>query len=325
MPVSAPHSAVLRPLSDLQTTHQVLMVRPARFTANPETLSSNAFQHPAGDAVMVQVSALEEFDAYAEQLRHAGIEVTVVEDSHEPHTPDSIFPNNWFSTHADGTLVLYPMEAANRRLERRPAIIGQLQLQFQVHSVLDLSPFELQGKYLEGTGSLVLDRQQRIAYLCASSRSHQQVLQVYCEALGYRACWFNATDAAGKAIYHTNVMMNVGSQLAVVCLEAISDAGQQAMLRRTLEDSGKTLLPISLAQNAHFAGNMLELRNHQGAPVFALSRRAWQSLTPLQQQTLAEQGELVIATLDTIETQGGGGARCMLAELFLTRREGAAA
>jgi hypothetical protein len=305
----------------MQTTRHILMIRPTRFECNAETASSNTFQQPGVDPASAQVSALKEFDAYVEQLRSAGVDVTVVQDTDEPHTPDSIFPNNWVSFHHDGTAVLYPMEAPNRRLERRADILELIAQRFALHRTVNISHFERDNLFLEGTGSMVLDREHRIAYVCHSSRSHPEVMQRVEAMLGYRAFWFHASDAKGQPIYHTNVMMSVGRTLAVVCLESIRDEQERAALVRQLEDTGKTILDISFGQTANLAGNVLELHDLEGQPLLAMSRRAWNALDPQQQALVQEHAMPVAAALDTIETLGGGGARCMIAEIHLPLRQ----
>lgn len=311
-------ASIRRP--SVQTTDQVLMIRPARFLSNPETAVSNAFQHAAADAGTAQRAALAEFDAYVSALRAAGVGVLVVEDSIEPHTPDSIFPNNWVSFHADGRVLLYPMQAPNRRQERRPAVLAAVAQQFEIREQVDLSSFEVQDAFLEGTGSLVLDHEHRIAYACHSPRTHPRAMAAFCARTGYRAHWFHAVDSQGVPIYHTNVMMCVGRTLALVCLEALPDAAERSVLAQALAASGKQVIEISRAQMHAFAGNMLELRAADGRPVFALSQRAWASLSEDQQSRIAGYARTVLAPIDTIEHLGGGGARCMIAEIFLPRR-----
>jgi len=262
-----------------------------------------------------------EFDAYVEQLRAAGVDVMVEQDMVEPHTPDSIFPNNWVSFHHDGSVVLYPMEAPNRRLERNETILKRIKENFNIKQIYDLSSFELKEQFLEGTGSLVLDREHRIAYVCRSSRSDPAVMAEFSNLLNYTACWFNAQDADGRNIYHTNVMMSVGRTLAVVCLESIRDQSERNELIQLLERTGKIILDISFSQTLAFAGNVLELCNEAGEPVLAMSQRAWHSLNVEQQELLTRYVKPVIAQLDTIETFGGGGARCMIAEIHLPLRQ----
>lgn len=305
----------------MQTTQHILMIRPSRFECNMQTTSSNVFQKPSRNPIAAQTAALLEFDAYVEKLRAAGVDVMVEQDMVEPHTPDSIFPNNWVSFHHDGSVVLYPMEAPNRRLERNETILKRIKENFNIKQIYDLSSFELKEQFLEGTGSLVLDREHRIAYVCRSSRSDPAVMAEFSNLLNYTTCWFNAQDADGRNIYHTNVMMSVGRTLAVVCLESIRDQSERNELIQLLERTGKIILDISFSQTLAFAGNVLELCNETGEPVLAMSQRAWHSLNVEQKELLTRYVKPVIAQLDTIETFGGGGARCMIAEIHLPLRQ----
>ena len=304
----------------MQTTDQVLMIRPAGFMSNPETAESNAFQTSDLDAVAAQATALLEFDAYVHLLRQAGVGVMVVDDSPTPHKPDSIFPNNWVSFHRDGRVFLYPMEAPNRRRERRTAVLAEIAKHFAIRELVDLGPFEEEGRFLEGTGSLVMDHDNKIAYVCHSSRSHPEAMGEFVGRTGYRPVWFHAVDRHGQAIYHTNVMMCVGRTLAIVCMEAIVDSSDREALCGSLKATGKDVMAISWEQMEAFAGNMLELQSTRGAPVFAMSGRAWASLTEPQRRRILNYGEPVLAPIDTIERLGGGGARCMIAEIFLQKR-----
>ncbi len=298
-----------------QTTDTVLMVRPAAFAFNGETAVNNAFQK-AGDESGIQASARKESDDFIKLLKANGINVISVEDTPDPHTPDSVFPNNWFSTHDDGTLVLYPMFAENRRLERKPAVLEAIRENFEVRRTVDLTHYEQEGLFLEGTGSMVLDRVNRIAYACSSPRTSREVLYEFCSRLGYAPLLFEAADADGMQIYHTNVMMHVGTEIAVVCMDAVRDPAQMAKLRQSLESSGRMILEISFEQMEHFAGNMLELRNKAGEPCLVLSRTAYGSLAEEQRELLESRLKLIMPELDCIERIGGGSARCMLAELF---------
>ncbi|MGC5698764.1 amidinotransferase [Pseudomonas sp. NFXW11] len=305
----------------MQTTHSVLMIRPTHFAFNQDTAAHNNFQRPAGVAEQVQARALEEFDGYVAALREQGVKVLVHEDGALPHTPDSIFPNNCWSSHPDGTLVLYPMQGHNRRLERFKGVLAHLHAQYQVHRTLDLTALEQQEIFLEGTGSMVLDRQQRICYAGYSSRTHAQALEQLATHLGYQLCTFHARDRHGVPIYHTNVMMSVGSQLALACLQALDDPQERASLRQRLEDSGKQLLPLTWAQLESFAGNMLELHNSAGEPLLVMSRNAWRSLDAQQRQLIERHVQPLPVNIDTIERIGGGSARCMLAEIYLPERQ----
>ena len=298
-----------------QTTDTVLMVRPAAFGFNEETAASNAFQKE-GEQADIAAAARRESDEYIGLLRENGIKVIAVEDTAEPHTPDSVFPNNWFSTHDDGTLVLYPMFAENRRRERKPAVLDAIRAGFDVRRTVDLTHYEKEGLFLEGTGSMVLDRVNRIAYACRSPRTSGEVLEDLCLRLGYRPVLFDAVDEGGRRIYHTNVMMNIGSSIAVVCAEAIRDARQLSMVRDLLEKTGKTTVEITFDQMEHFAGNMLELRSSSGEPCLVMSRAAYGSLTDEQLSLLGSGMRLIKPDLRATERTGGGSARCMAAEIF---------
>jgi hypothetical protein len=300
---------------NLQTTDTVLMVRPAAFGYNEETAVNNAFQQK-GTGVDIQAEARRESDAYIGLLEACGINVVAAEDTAEPHTPDSVFPNNWFSTHNDGTLVLYPMFAENRRLERKPAVLEAIKANFDVKRILDLTHYEEEGKFLEGTGSMVLDRAGRTVYACRSPRTNEEVLRDFCESLGYSPLMFDASDAGGRQIYHTNVMMHIGSDTAVACMESIGDAEERARVRSSLEESGRTIVEITHGQMEHFAGNMLELRNSEGEACLVMSKTARSALSEDQLGVLGSGRRLITPDLDCIEMNGGGSARCMLAELF---------
>ncbi|MEM8816811.1 MAG: arginine deiminase-related protein [Pseudomonadota bacterium] len=303
-----------------QLAGTVLMIRPARFEANPETAGSNAFMEnidlPAREQ---QRRALEQFESLAAALAGAGVNVVVVDDTPEPHTPDSVFPNNWISMHADGRVVLYPMEAVNRRTERRLDVLDLLNERhgFQVGDVIDLSAHERDGHYLEGTGSLVLDRQHRVAYACLSSRTQLDALGDFAQRLDYDIVAFDAVDRNGQPIYHTNVLMSIGEELAFICAECIPDEAQRAAVLSRLEATGHRVMPLSYAQLEAFAGNMLELRAADGARVVALSQQAFDSLDTGQRDALAANGRLAIADIRDIEASAGGSVRCMLAEVHL--------
>jgi hypothetical protein len=298
------------------------MIRPTRFQSNPQTAESNAFQtDPDLPPAEQQRAALQEFERLASALRDAGIEVIVFDDTREPHTPDSVFPNNWVSFHADGTVVLYPMEAENRRGERRPEIIERLDMElgFQVRELLDLSQHEKDGHFLEGTGSMVLDRVNRIAYACLSSRTHLDVLGDFAQRMDYDVVAFEAVDRQGVPIYHTNVLMSVGAKLAVICDVAITREDQRAAVLERLQSTDHDVIRLDFDQLEAFAGNMLELRAADGDPVVAMSRRAWDSLSEEQQEKFEANGRIVKARIDDIEDSAGGSVRCMLAEIHLPR------
>ncbi len=300
----------------MQTTRHILMIRPVQFTYNAQTAVNNAFQ-VAGAAENAQQKALEEFDTLVTLLRANGITVTVVDDTAEPHTPDSIFPNNWISFHSGGTIVLYPMFAPNRRLERKPALIEQLKKDFATSRQIDLSHFESRNQFLEGTGSMVLDRDHQLAYACISPRTDPKVLEEFARQLQYEPVLFHATDANNKPIYHTNVLMCVADAYVVICLEAIRSAAEKSDVIATINGTEKELITISLEQMNHFAGNMLQVENDQGEKLLVMSTQAYQSLTTKQIEALENYNRILHSPLTTIETNGGGSARCMMAEVFL--------
>jgi hypothetical protein len=306
-----------------QLASAVMMIRPALFQSNPETAESNRFQGKTRASPAEQhAAALREFDALKDALEAGGIRVCAFDDTREPHTPDAIFPNNWVSFHADGTVVLYPMEATNRRTERRPDIVEELASGqgFVVRRVIDLSHHENEGHYLEGTGSMVLDRVNRVAYACLSSRTHLDALAEFSQRLGYDIMAFDAV-AGGAPIYHTNVLMNIGEKLAVICAEAIPREEQRQAVLESLARSAHDVLDLTLAQLTSFAGNMLELRSASGKRVTAMSAQARRSLTPEQLRVLEANGDIISAEIDAIESSAGGSVRCMLAEIHLPIRQ----
>jgi hypothetical protein len=308
------------PTPESQLASTVLMIRPARFESNPMTAGSNVFQgRSTATPEQQQKAAAGEFDALAGELRSAGINVVTVDDTPEPHTPDSIFPNNWVSFHGDGRVVLYPMEAVNRRTERRTDIIDMLANEqgFQVSEVLDLSEHEASGHYLEGTGSMVLDRANRVAYACLSSRTQLDPLGDFAQRMDYDVVSFDAVDRDGIPIYHTNVLMNVGEAVAVICDRAIARDDQREAVLTRLRDTGHEVVSLSYEQLHAFAGNMLELRNEDGDRVLAMSTQAWDSLDTVQRETLRANGGIICSPIDTIESSAGGSVRCMLAEIHL--------
>jgi hypothetical protein len=303
-----------------QLASAVLMIRPAGFESNPETAESNRFQGRTDSSpAEQQQSALQEFEALTVALEACGIRVLRFDDLPEPHTPDAIFPNNWVSFHADGSVVLYPMEAANRRLERRPDIIESLadDYGYIVRQVVDLSHHEDYGHFLEGTGSMVLDRVNRNAYACLSSRTHLDPLGEFAQRMDYDIVAFNATDRGGAPIYHTNVLMNIGEEIAVICEEAIAKNDQRAAVLEQLTQTGREIVSINYQQLESFAGNMLELKSISGDRVVAMSGTARQSLSDSQREAIEENATIVSAPIDNIERSAGGSVRCMLAEVHL--------
>ncbi|MEL7186271.1 MAG: arginine deiminase-related protein [Pseudomonadota bacterium] len=310
--------------AESQLASTVLMIRPARFESNPLTAESNLFQGQTNfSPEEQQARALKEFDGLVKCLREAGINVVDVDDTPEPHTPDSIFPNNWVSFHADGSVVLYPMEAENRRSERRMDVIDLLESRhgFHVSDIVDLTTHENAGQFLEGTGSMVLDRPNRIAYACLSTRTQLDALGDFAQRMDYDVVAFDAVDRNGVPIYHTNVLMNVGEAVAVICDEAIAREDQRADVLERLRASGHEVVSLSYDQLDAFAGNMLELRNTAGERVLAMSQQAWDSLDEGQQAKFEANGRVVCARIDTIEASAGGSVRCMLAEVHLPQKQ----
>ena len=310
--------------TESQLANSVLMIRPVRFVSNPETAASNHFQGKTdATAEEQQAAALQQFETLAAALQASGVHVVIVDDTEEPHTPDSIFPNNWVSFHADGRVILYPMEAENRRRERRADIVEHLEsdLGFQVREIIDLSQHEQQGHFLEGTGSMVLDRTNRVAYACLSSRTHLDALGDFAQRMNYDVVAFDAVDRDGVPIYHTNVLMNVGEEIAVICDVSITREDQREAVLGRLRATGHEVLTLSFDQLDAFPGNMLELKNREGERVLAMSQRAFDSLTSEQRSILGSKAQVVAVAIDDIEDSGGGRVRCMLAEIHLPQYE----
>jgi hypothetical protein len=308
-------------MSEQQSTTDVLMIRPAHFAGNPETAASNPFQQPPSGTDL-QAAALAEFEGLVRALESAGVIVHVFDDRPEPATPDAIFPNNWVSFHADGTVVLYPMLAENRRKERRTDVLERLgsEARFRVRRIVDLTQHECDGKFLEGTGSLVLDRVHRVAYACLSARTDLDVLGDFAQQLDYDLVAFEARDRAGVAIYHTNVLLTIGERFASVCSASIREDERAAVLD-ALRTTGHTIVDLSHEQMSAFAGNMLELRTRAAGTIVAMSQVALESLSAAQRDTLQSlSGPIVASAVPTIERYGGGSVRCMIAEVHLPRR-----
>jgi hypothetical protein len=321
MPPATLPSADARPPQ--QCADAVLMVRPRAFGHNAETARTNSFQAPpAPGEACARALAVQEFEQLARALSSEGISVCTAEDSDVPGKPDAVFPNNWVSFHEDGTLVIYPLQSASRRWERRPEVIETAvhTLGFHVSHLLDLSWYEAEGKYLEGTGSLVLDNVRRVAYACVSPRTHPQVVAEWAQTLGYEAVVFAASDRAGVPLYHTNVLMCIGARVAIVGTEAIAPA-DRARVMAHLADGGREIIEIDLEEIGRFAGNMLELATWDEAlgdsRVLVMSASARQALKPQSYARLCGCTDTVLSVpVPTIERLGGGSVRCMLAEVF---------
>ena len=293
------------------------MIRPARFYPNPETAQDNAFQSRADfDAQALAAAARSEFDAAVQTLRDVGVRVHMFEDTAEPEKPDAVFPNNWISTHHDGRVALFPMYSELRRRERRHDIIEELRKTYKITDVIDYSSFEEQGSCLEGTGSLVLDRVNRVAYVSLSNRSNLKVIQRFADDFGYESVTFTSVGLDGQPIYHTNVMMCVGSEFAIVGLAMIPNKPERKQVQARLEASEKKIVELAPEQVANFAGNAIELNDSTGAKLLVLSTRALRTLDREQRTVLTRHARLVPLELPTIEL-GGGSARCMIATIHL--------
>lgn len=302
-----------------QSAEAVLMIRPHRFYPNPETAADNAFQRSvaAGELPAVSAEARAEFDRAVETLRSAGITVHVVDDTATPEKPDAVFPNNWFSTHHDGRVALYPMYSAARRTERRHDVIDQLREHYRITEVMDYSAAETNGRALEGTGSLVLDHVNKIAFASLSQRTHPEVLKKFSDDFGYEPVTFRSESAPGRAIYHTNVMMCVGSEFALVGLQNILDEAERDGVQNLLEANGKEVIGLTPTQIGEYAGNAIELHNDR-EKLLVLSARAAAALTTSQRLALEKYARLIPLSLPTIELAGGS-ARCMIATIHLKR------
>jgi hypothetical protein len=300
-----------------QSAQAVVMIRPFHFYPNPETASDNAFQREAAttDADTISKAAQSEFDQAVDLLRSAGVTVHVFEDTPSPEKPDAVFPNNWFSTHHDGRVALYPMYSPTRRNERRRDVIDELGKSYRISALVDYSSYEQRGLHLEGTGSLVLDYVNRIAYVSLSKRSDRALVEIFCKDFDFEPMPFESVGDDGRPIYHTNVVMCVGSEFALIGLKMIANPGQRETIRRRLEASGKKVIELDRAQIANFAGNALELRN-DSEKLLVLSSRAAAALTADQRSEIERHARLLPLALPTIE-MAGGSARCMLAAIHL--------
>jgi hypothetical protein len=303
----------------MQTTSNLLMIRPVAFGFNAETAVNNSFQK-VSDATDIQQKAIKEFNDFVLKLIAAQLNVTVIDDTLIPHTPDSIFPNNWISFDSNGSVCLYPMFAINRRAERKQPVINDIANKFFVDEIVDLTHYENENIFLEGTGSMVLDRQNRIAYACISARTNKQLLNTWCKKMNYTCCYFNATDENGFEIYHTNVMMCVAENYVVICLQSIADAQDKLKVLDSIAKTKKQIIEISYRQMNCFAGNMLQVKNTNGDNRLIMSSQAYASLTANQIDQLNGFNTIINSDIKTIETNGGGSARCMIAEIFLKQR-----
>ncbi|AUC15672.1 amidinotransferase [Tenacibaculum sp. SZ-18] len=309
-----------------QTTNTILMIRPVGFRMNEQTAVNNYYQKVLENVLpaTVNAKAQEEFDNYVEKLRGFGVNVIVVSDTTETDTPDSIFPNNWISFHENGTVGLYPMFAENRRLERREDILDILEEQgFIIDGVIDYTSGEEENVFLEGTGSLLLDRVNRKAYCALSPRADEALFIEFCEDFEYTPVVFTAYQTVNrerKAIYHTNVMMCLAETFAVICLASIDDKKERKNVVKNLKDDGKEVIDITEAQVNNFAGNMLQVRGASDERFLVMSQAAYDCLTKDQINKIENHCRIISSSLDIIEGCGGGSARCMMAEVFLPRK-----
>ena len=306
-----------------QLSSNLLMIRPCHFFSNPQTAESNKFQ---GRSYLsnneLQEAAVNEFDMLVSKLRDADMNVFVFEDTPDPVTPDSVFPNNWVSFHNDGMVVLYPMEAENRRLERRLDIIETLKEEhgFDVKKIIDMSYLEDKQEYLEGTGSMILDHVNKISYACLSSRTHKKALLDFSKKMGFSPIPFCAKDASGSNVYHTNVIMSLGEKIAVLCEDAIPIDSEKKQVKDSIQRTGHEIINISLDQMKSFAGNVLEVVSSSNEHLMLMSERAEKSLSKKQKSTIEKYCRIVSSPIQNIEDSAGGSVRCMIAEISLPRK-----
>ncbi len=307
-------------------TNTLLLIEPNHFTANPDTLATNFYQNKVTEDIDTQKLAKQEFDLLVEELQKNDIKTIVLpaqrKDGKEPITPDALFPNNWISFHSnsDKKAVIYPMCGENRRLERRNDAIEEAQkLDFQIDEIIDLTDFENQNSFLEGTGSLILDREKKVVYACLSQRTDKKLIDIFCEKMNYEPVVFTSeqeTEEGWKLIYHTNVMMAVGDKIVVVCLESIRNEAERNNLVKKIRETGKEILEISLEQKHNFAGNMLQVKNTKGEKFWVMSEAAHKILSKSQIEVLEKESKIISSPIPTIEKYGGGSVRCMLCEVF---------
>ena len=299
------------------------MIRPCHFFSNPQTAKSNKFQGRSNlSDNELQEAAVNEFDTLVSKLREADLSVCVFEDTPDPVTPDSVFPNNWVSFHNDGMVILYPMEAENRRLERRLDIIETLKNEhgFYVKNIIDMSYLEDKEEYLEGTGSMILDHVNKIAYACLSSRTHKNALLNFSKKMGFSSIAFQAKDASGSDVYHTNVIMSLGEKIAVLCEDAIPANFEKKQVKDSLQSTGHEIVTITLDQMTSFAGNVLEVISNSDEHLMLMSERAKKSLTKEQSSTIEKYCRIVSSPIQNIEDSAGGSVRCMIAEIALPKK-----
>lgn len=304
-----------------QSTKHIFLVKPANFGFNNETAQSNAFQNTIKESnTSLNEVVLTEFNDFENTLISNGVNVIVFNDTSTPINPDAIFPNNWISLHENGKVIIYPMLAPNRRTEVNEDFINQIATCFKIKELVDLRHYESQNRFLEGTGSIVFNHKAKIAYACLSERTDKKIFEEVCEILGYQPISFKSVDSNNNPIYHTNVMMCIGTKFATICLESIKDNVEKEKVISSLKKSGLAIVDITYQQLKNFAGNMLELTNKDNNKIVALSQSAFNSLTNSQKQVIERNAKLLPLCIPTIETIGGGSARCMIAEIFLKKK-----
>lgn len=302
-----------------QLTDTVVMISPDQFGFNPQTAASNNFQHKLDiSAQEIQKRAMSEFENMVVLLRSKGVDVLTLPSRRGVVTPDAVYPNNWFSHHAGGILIVYPMLAPNRRLERQTQELKKLLIENEipVSKLLDITSHEDDGHILEGTGSMVLDRENKVAFAMASVRTVKEEFDAWCRMMGYEGVFFHAIDSSKFPVYHTNIAMNMGAEFAVVCLESIPDEDERKTVEQKLKALGKEIVRISVAQIHQYCGNVLQLKSKDGKSMIVMSKTAHDAFTQENKDTLSKYGELIVAEIPTIEQVGGGSARCMMAEVF---------
>lgn len=307
----------------MQTTSSLLMIRPASFQYNEETALSNDYQQKNTKLAAKDIitKAQEEFDEFVDILRDNDIDVLVIEDTLTPAKPDAVFPNNWISMHADGTIFLYPMKTENRRIERRLDIVEKLKQKFKVKEVIDLSAVEQEDLALEGTGSMIFDHDHQLIYACLSPRTDKAVLQSFATQIGYKPIVFHSFKTNGQPQYHTNVVMCVAETFVIICLDSITDKKERKLMEETIQSTKKEIITISRQQlEKHFAGNMLQVRNKKGNLFLVMSEQALKCLTDTQLEKIQDHCDVLTAPIYLIEEIGGGSARCMMAENFLPKK-----
>lgn len=303
------------------STQHILMVRPASFGLNIQTVEDNKFQKKLNlSELEVLRKALEEFELYTIKLKESGIDVIIVNDTKEPIKPDAIYPNNWFSTHSDGKVFLYPMKALNRRFERHNPVIEHLNSIFDFKSIIDLTNTEENEQFLEGTGSIVFNHIHKIAYASISKRTDKDLFLDFCKRIHYTPITFNSYDKNGDEIYHTNVMMSVTSEFTIICLESISDIRQKEELQNHLNSFAQNIIDVTYEQMEQFCCNVLEVQNESGKVFLTMSERAYNSFSQAQKNVILKTHSIIHSPLYTIEDIGGGGSRCMMAEIYLPKK-----